>query len=369
MSNIYSQEISKEDKKAKRKAKKQEKIDQGKFMVLPLAGPAYTPELGLTLAAGIMTSFKTNKRDSLIQRSSAPVMIGITSTGAYFLGTKLTSFWIQDKMRIYAEINFKKMLDNYWGVGFEEGKNTLKSDSTTEYLRTWAQLNPKLLWQFNKHFFTGINVDFNYTKGSEASEGVATDDYYLKFNDKPFNGGLGPVFQYDSRDVPVNAWRGAFLELSATFYGSYLGGQNNYQIYSIDLRKYFQIKRPGKTLAVQIRGRFGKGDVPYGEMSQPGSPFDLRGYTWGRYRDESMFLVITEYRHMFLKKNGEVGPHGIVSWFGAGTLGDAVNQFGNWLPSFGIGYRLQVQPRMNLRLDFGFGTESRGFYFNFNEAY
>ena len=169
--------------------------------------------------------------------------------------------------------------------------------------------------------------------------------------------------------MPVNAWSGAFIEMSATLYGSYLGGQNNYRIYDADLRKYFKIKRIGRTLAVQLRGRFGRGEVPYGEMSQPGSPFDLRGYRWGRYRDESMFFSIAEYRHMFLKKNGEVGSHGFAVWLGAGTLGKTVSDFENWLPNIGLGYRLQVQKRMNLRLDFGFGTESRGFYFNFNEAY
>jgi len=364
-----TQDLSKEEKKIRRKAKKQEKIDSGKLMITPLAGPAYTPELGFTIAAGIMTSFKTNRQDSLIQRSSAPIMAGITSTGAYFLGTKLSSFWLKDKMRIYADMNFKNMPDNYWGVGYNEGRYTEKGDTTTKYVRTWVQVNPKVMWQFKKYWFLGGNFDFNYTKGSEACIGVSSDPYYMEYNDKPFNGGLGPVFQYDSRDVPVNAWGGNFVELSATFYGGYMGSQNNYQVYNIDLRKYFQIKRPGRTIAVQLRGRFGKGDVPYGEMSQPGSPFDLRGYTWGRYRDESMFYSIAEYRHMFLKKNGDVGSHGIVFWLGAGTLGDTVGEFEDWLPNIGLGYRLQVQPRMNLRLDFGFGTENRGFYFNFNEAY
>ncbi len=367
--SLSAQELTRVEKKAKRQAKKQEKIDQGKFMVTPLAGPAYTPELGFTIAAGIMTSFKTNKKDSLIQRSSAPIMLGITSTGAYFLGTKLTTFWHKDKIRSYADINFKNMPDNYWGVGFDEGRNTLKGDSTTKYNRTWFQVNPIILWQFKKHLFIGGNIDFNYTRGYDPSPGVANDPYYIKFNDLPFNSGLGVVFQYDTRDIPVNAWSGTFVELSTTLYGSYLGGDNDYQIYNIDLRKYWQIKRPGRTIAWQVKGRFGKGDVPYGEMSQPGTPFDLRGYTWGRYRDESMVFTIAEYRHMFLKRNGEVGSNGVTGWVGVGSLGDTVSDFEGWLPSIGIGYRLQVQPRMNLRIDIGFGTESQGFYLNFNEAY
>lgn len=365
----YAQDLTKEEKKAIKLAKKQEKIEKGKLMVTPLAGPAYTPELGFTLAGGIMTSFKTDKSDTIIQRSSAPIMLGVSSTGAYFVQTKWTTFWLEDKMRIYSDLNFKDMPDNYYGVGYEKAKNTYKSDTTTKYVRTWFQFNPKILWQFKKNWFIGPVINLNYTKGTDACLVVAEDPYYAKYNDKPFNSGLGLVFQYDSRDIPVNAWGGAFVELSATFFGNYLGGQNNYQVYEFDLRKYFQIKRPGKTLALQLKGRAGLNNVPYGEMSQPGTPFDLRGYTWGRYRHESMLIGLAEYRHMFLKKNGDLSPHGVVLWVGAGTLGDNVTDFKNWMPNFGIGYRLQVQPRMNLRIDIGFGTESRGFYFNFNEAY
>jgi outer membrane protein assembly factor BamA len=296
-------------------------------------------------------------------------MLGVSSTGAYFVQSKWTTFWKEDKLRIYSDLNFKNMPDNYWGVGYENAKNVQKSDTTTAYVRTWFQFNPKFLWQFKKNWFAGPVLNLNYTKGSEPSKGVSEDPYFIKYNDKPFNSGIGFVFQYDSRDVPVNAWGGTFVELSATFFGKYLGGQNNYQVYEFDLRKYFQVSRPGRTIAVQLKGRAGLNNVPYGEMSQPGTPFDLRGYTWGRYRHESMFIALTEYRHMFLKKNGDLSPHGIVLWLGAGTLGDNVTDFKNWLPNAGIGYRFQVQPRMNLRIDIGFGSESRGFYFNFNEAY
>jgi hypothetical protein len=356
-------------KKALRQAKKQEKIESGKLMVTPLAGPAYTPELGFTLAGGIMTSFKTNKSDSLIQRSSAPIMLGITSTGAYFLQSKWTTFWLEDKMRIYADANFKSMPDNYWGVGYESAQNPEKSDSTTEYLRNWFQFYPKILWQFKTNLFIGGIINLNYTKGSDACDAVANDTYYSKYNDKPFNSGLGLIFQYDTRDIPVNAWKGTFVEMSATFFGSYIGGQNNYQVYEFDLRKYQKIARDGRTLAFQLRGRFGQNDMPYGEMSQPGTPFDLRGYTWGRYRDYSMLFALAEYRHMFLKTNGRLSPHGIVLFTGTGTIGKTVNEFTDWLPCVGIGYRLEVQPRMNLRIDYGFGFESQGFYFNFNEAF
>ncbi len=39
------------------------------------------------------------------------------------------------------------------------------------------------------------------------------------------------------------------------------------------------------------------------------------------------------------------------------------------LPNFGIGYRLELQPRMNLRIDYGIGRETSGIYYNFNQAF
>jgi len=34
-----------------------------------------------------------------------------------------------------------------------------------------------------------------------------------------------------------------------------------------------------------------------------------------------------------------------------------------------VGYRFEIQPRSNVRVDFGFGERSSGVYFNFTEAF
>lgn len=359
----------KEEKKTTRAARKQYKIDHGKWMVMPLAGPAYTPEMGGVLAAGIMTSFKTNPDDSLIQRSSLPIMFGGSTTGAVFFSSVLSSYWLEDKMRIYGDFWFKDMPDNYWGVGYQSGRDTPKGDSTTAYQRAWYWINPRILWQFEPRKFVGLNIDVNNTAATDVNPLMAEDETFLKYGEENFNVGFGAILRYDSRDIPVNAWGGTYFDFMATVYSKAFGGDNDYQVYMADFRKYFRIKREGRTLAWQVKGRFGVNDVPYAEMSQLGTPFDLRGYTWGRYRDNSMIFSILEYRHMFAKRNGDVSPHGVVLWAGTGSIASNARDFEYWLPNFGFGYRFEVQPRMNLRLDYGFGLETTGFYFNFNEAF
>lgn len=356
-------------KKEIRQKKKQLKVEQGKPLVTPLAGPAYTPELGFTIAGTVMLSYKTNPRDSLIQRSSSPITFGVTSTGATFLSSIVSSYWFQDKLRIYADLWYKDMPDHYWGAGYENGYSKPKSDSTTAYTRTWWWINPSFLWQIRPNYFLGLNVDYNFTRASDPSEGVSQDPDYLKYGPENLNSGFGIILRYDSRDIPVNAWEGFFVDLKSTFYSQVFGGDNDYQVYQLDFRKYFQVTRPGHTMAFQFKSRIGVGDVPYGEMAQLGSPFDLRGYTWGRYRDKSMIFFLGEYRHMFYKSSGELSKHGMVAWMGTGSVAADLSSFGNWLPNFGFGYRFEVQPRMNLRIDIGIGRETSGFYFNFNEAF
>ncbi len=344
------------------------KAKEGSLMITPAFGPGYTPELGFTIAGGALFSLRTNRADSLLPRSSFPITLGISSTGAYFVSSKVTTFWMHDQLRVNADIWFKNMPDNYFGIGYDDASNTPKSDSTTKYNRLWFQINPQVFWQFNPNYFIGGALDINYTQGRNPSEGVAADPNYMEYNDRPFNAGLGAHFMIDSRDVPVNAWKGWYLLAQAMFYGHYLGGNNNYEVFNIDTRRYIQVLKPGQTLALQLRGRFAVGDVPYGEMSQLGTPFDLRGYLWGQYRDKSMVFGIAEYRHSFYKKNGERSRHGLIAWLATGSIAPALD-FKHWLPNGGIGYRLEVQPRMALRLDFGLGKNARGFYFNFNEAF
>ena len=56
-------------------------------------------------------------------------------------------------------------------------------------------------------------------------------------------------------------------------------------------------------------------------------------------------------------------------WLGTGSIAERFVEFKSWIPSMGFGYRLQVQPRMNVRFDFGIGRETSGIYFSLNEAF
>jgi hypothetical protein len=357
------------DKKTSRDSAKQAKIDQGKLMSFPFAAPAYTPELGPTLIGVMMFSFKTNPADSIIQRSSTPVNIGISTRGSYFLNTIISTFWLEDKLRIFGEIRFRNMPDHYWGVGYDNAISIEEGAETTGYTRTFWKLSPQVLWQFSEHLFLGLNIDYNRTAALKVSPLMASDPDYLNDGPENFNSGLGLIVRYDSRDVPVNPWKGMLLDLQAISYSTMFGGNNNFWVYQVDFRGFQSILRPGSTLALQLKTRITTGDVPYSDLSMLGSPYDLRGYYLGHYRDRAVIFGIAEYRHQFQKRNGSVSRHGAVAWLGTGSIAPTPDQFTHWIPNAGFGYRFEVQPRMNVRAEIGFGKKTNGFYISFNEAF
>ena len=70
------------------------------------------------------------------------------------------------------------------------------------------------------------------------------------------------------------------------------------------------------------------------------------------------------------KKLWKLGRQGFTVWGGIGFIGEDFGDFGGHeLPNVGVGYRLEVQSRRNLRLDVGWGYDEIGFYLNFAEAF
>ena len=345
--------------------------DSGRFKLTPILAPAYNPEMQFLVAGGFLVSWKVGdqKQRLLMQRSTLSATVSFSTTGAINVSTTLTSFWAADRLRIMADIALKDMPDNYWGVGYDAGLEPGTGDETTEYHREWFKFNPRILWRQSGSVFLGATMDLNTTTASEVNPTMAADPYYQRFGPANDNSGFGFVAQYDSRDVAVNAWTGLYLAVTGTFYGRFLGGDDEYQIYLLDYRQYKPLGRKGRTLAWQVKARIGGHDVPWPELSMLGTGYDLRGYVEGRFRDRTTLLALAEYREMFVKSNKQLSRWGYVGWLGGGTLGGDLRSLKGFLPNGGVGLRFELQPRANVRCDVGFGRNSHGIYFNFTEAF
>jgi len=127
-------------------------------------------------------------------------------------------------------------------------------------------------------------------------------------------------------------------------------------------------------LALNWRSRYTFGEPPFTSLLPLGTSLDLRGLKFGQFRDFYVNYFLAEYRYkLYLKKKPT--PLGFVAWGGVGSIGPSFNDalFKRVLPSVGIGVRFEVQPRLNMRADFGWAPSKKesntATFFNFLESF
>ena len=352
-----------------------EKAHQGKLLINPFFLPGYSPDIQFSLAGGAILSFRTKQSDSLLPRSSVPITLTYSSIHSFIASAGLTTFWLHDKLRVNALIQYKVSRDAYYGVGYEKAINTSYPDSTV-FWRSFFIFQVRPLWKLKKNLFAGINLDYNQNVLWKVNRHMAKDPNYLQTGQYIVNTGIGAILSYDSRDFPQNASRGIYSTIIYTMYRKALGGNTNFQVLDFDNRFFLPLSTTRlRTLAINLRSRYDFGRPPFTSMISLGTSTDLRGFRFGQYRDLYTNYLITEYRHKFYKGGGRPSRFGFVTWTGIGAIGDDFrgSLFQRVLPDMGIGFRFEVQPRLNLRIDFGYAPSPKGShvatYFNFLEAY
>ncbi|MCU4158357.1 BamA/TamA family outer membrane protein [Carboxylicivirga sp. A043] len=349
-----------------------------------LGGPGYTPDFGVLLGGSALFTFSTNPKDTELKRSVVPIGFAYIFNGGINLISKPQLFFNHDHFRVFGQFIYKNTYDNYYGVGYETNKNRLRGKETTEFRNHALQLNPIFLFRMKaSDFFVGPLVDITSDNMEEVSAGVSNDQDYIEQGGSAyklylFNVGLGIDISYDTRDMPANAYSGLLFDFKLTNYGKYFGGDMNYTNLTLEYRQFTKLEFIGerKSLGWMLQSKNSFGDVPLTRMPFIGSPFDLRGYYLGQYRDHSAQLALIEYRNMFNSKRNDllgrlINRLGFATWGGVGFIGPDIASIEGVLPNFGAGLRIEVQPRMNFRVDVGNNPVNGNtlVYFNMTEAF
>jgi outer membrane protein assembly factor BamA len=340
-----------------------------------LGGPSYTPEASVGVGGAMLASFRINKSDTISQRSFLPIGFNLSLNGTIVVAGAGTFFFKENRFRIYTNYGFRNEPSNYFGKGYDNIEQVELGDSTTLFKKTSFQLYPRFVWELKPHFYVGGLFDLNYSKSFNINPLMAEDAYFNKFNPEYLNVGIGGLVQYDTRDDVATPTKGVLLSVNGRVFGKYLGGAYNYEQLELEYRHFQPVFRPRSTLGWIVKSQMSFGDVPFTELPSFGSPFDLRGYYWGKYRDKSMAYSIVEYRHMFGShadyRNGSfLAKLGFVAWGGAGSLSNVPFNWNKWKFNYGVGLRIQMQPGKNFRLDVG-KEPGQGmlFYMNMTEAF
>ena len=177
---------------------------------------------------------------------------------------------------------------------------------------------------------------------------------------------LGLILNWDSRDNIFFPRSGNSFQLTTNFFLPGLGSDFKFTSIKLDLRKYFPLFK-SDVLAFQLILQSVSGSPTFRHMAEIGGENIMRGYYGGRYRDKSMWVFQAEYRMKVWK------IFGVVAFAGLAEVGNKLGHLGfkNLKYSVGLGLRILVVPKegTNIRLDYGFGKGTSGFYIMANEAF
>ncbi|MHC5352647.1 BamA/TamA family outer membrane protein [Myroides sp. LJL115] len=327
-----------------------------KFDLSFIGGPSYSPDTKLGI--GIMASgqYRLDKTDFDLPRSGVSIYASITTNGFHSVGIENTSFFPQDKYRVYYDMKYSYMPTQYYGIGYEKGQQ----GNFTKYDEYQFDLDADLLRKIMDNTYVGINFsahNYNSKRFEDPSfvQGEILNNTAI---------GVGYLLSYDSRDFIPNPYKGVYLNLSQVFYTKLLGSTSNFSKLEFTSRFYKQI-RPKTIIAFDFNAIFNNGQVPWSMLSKVGGARQMRGYYLGQYRDKKQLNTQVELRQNIFNR------HGIVLWAGAGNVFNKTNNF-RWnqtLTNYGIGYRWEFKNRINIRLDYGLTKGHNGFYFNINESF
>lgn len=365
----------------KKELKKLKKANRN-FHYNILGGPSYSPDFGLLVGGSALMTFSMAPQDTALRRSVVPAALAFMFDGGVNIFSKPQLFFKHDRFRIFGKFSYKNTVENYYDIGYTTNRDYIRSDSTSRYRYSGVQINPWFLFRLgNTDFFAGPQIDINYDHFTQPAQGLVDNESYQAAGGdadgyKNFNSGIGFLLTYDSRDVPANAYKGIYLDFRGMMYHKIFGSNRNFYRLELDYRQYKEVgKRKVIAWTAQTKNVFGK-NIPLTQYALTGTPFDLRGYYQGQYRDKSSHIVMAEYRQMlntdqetWLKRI--INHLGFVVWGGCGFMGPTPGKIEGVLPNYGVGLRIEVQPRMNVRLDLGKNTVNKQtlFYFNMTEAF
>ncbi|OGX87794.1 BamA/TamA family outer membrane protein [Hymenobacter glacialis] len=354
-----------------------------RITILPIPVLFFQAETGLGYGLGGLLSGRFSD-DTLTRPSNIRVQYWQTQKKQSLIQLVHTVYTPGEKFYLNGEISAYDILLYYYGTGPRSSSN---DESETAYKlfivnqRLQKQVAPKLFFGA-QYRFTGMR-DIEIPAGTVDAVGTNVNVLLRDPRVTPRQredtrvSGLGPVISYDTRDVPLAAFRGNLLDASVMFNGSGLGSDYRFVRYQLDARHFQPVFSERTILAMQFLGQFHTGDVPFRELAGVGANLGgtlynnanlMRGIYEQRFRDRQMVTFQAELRQkLFWRFDGAV--------FGSvGNVSNYIDKFSlnqtKYAGGAGIRFNFVRRDRLNLRLDYAGGTGSKpGILFAIGEAF
>ena len=332
-----------------------------RLKVIGLPVVFFSPDTKFGGGAGGLLTFNF-KNDSIgARRSSVTVGVVYTQLNQLLLYFPFQLFPRNQAYWISGEVGYYRYVFNFFGTG-----NNVSPDYIEKYNALFPRIRLNAVKKIKPNLFVGLRYafdDFNFTR---VDSGGILEKRQLTGSTGGRISGLGAQVNYDTRDALFFPRKGSVVEAYLYGEGQLTGSQFTYQRLSVDASRYFSI---GKNSVLALNGAavLSLGDVPFHQMPVIGGTKRLRGYFEGKYRDENLLVLQSEWRFPLVWRLG-----GAV-FGGLGQVSDKPLgwSLANIRYNFGGGIRLTIDKaqHINIRADYGIGYKSSGFYLTIGEAF
>jgi outer membrane protein assembly factor BamA len=331
-----------------------------------LAVPVFfkTPEFGYAYGLSGSMSFKTSfKKDSLTRTSVIQVIGFNTSRRVNVEAIDAVIYFPKENYILTTQITHNFFPDKFWGIG----PNTPDTKRPDRYTYEHFYFFPHIKKRVTNRVFVGLLYEFqDVFRLNYADSGLfATSPFYGKA--KYMVSGFGTSVSFDTRNNTFWPEKGMYLLSQITEFNKIFLSNYNVLKWTTDLRVFRKLFK-NNILAFQLFNYRTYGQTPIRDLGALGGPNNLRGFYQGRYRANSMFSCIAEYRYNFYKRFSLCMFGGLGTVY---TLRTELN-FDNLKYSYGGGLRFALleKEKLNIRLDYGYSNKfNNGFYFTIGECF
>ncbi len=334
-----------------------------KVRVIPVPLINYSPETRWGFGLGTQVLFRTPSTDSTGNLSTTGFAFIFTLNKQFIVNPNWDIFWKKDRYRLTGAVLWQRYPDSFFGLG-----NETKEQDQERFSSDYVLVRNRFTKQFAPHFQLGAQYRFEYMYGMKTEENGLFDT-----NDIPGEGGytasgLGLAIIYDTRDHNLFPFKGWYMIFSHHQYSRYFGGNTDLTSVRLDVRKYFNPGKGSHIVALQGVAQANSAMPPFKMMATFGGSELMRGYFFGRNRDQHMYALTGEYRFplfwkfigvAFASMGNTMGPYSSAGFNNLKFAGGG-----------GLRFTIDAKERINIRFDAGFGQDgSRGFYLAIGEAF
>ena len=330
------------------------KVQKGDFVAVPI--PTSGPTLGTGLIAGAAYFYPQTEEQKAAQPASLTGVGGMyTDNDSRAIAIAQQNYWKSNKWRFTGVLGAADLRLSLLAPDDEGDGEGLDWRIKGKFFFARMSSNVREGWYLGVET-RFVDVDQNLEGGPDELRGDLLTLPEIR------SAGLGAYIEYDTRDMPTNAYSGRYLRVDTLFNDESLGSDNTYQNYKAVFNSYHQLN-DSLVLAWQLQGCLRSGDLPLWDACR----IKLRGFSATDFLGTGSLSGQAEARLRISERWGVVG------FAGTGYARDLFSEVDNrtWIPSFGAGLRFMAlkSKRINVRLDYARSKNSDAIHFSVGEAF